>query len=82
MRKYHRQSQQGFKNLHKIDEFRLKKGLETKEADIDELIKFCKTHHFMHDIYLDYSKSFIREFGIKGYKLTPAVQDIIIQNLT
>ena len=80
MRKYHKKAERK-DDLRNVDFVRLKKNLTPNEADIDELVKFCELELFMGEIYLDYQKPFIREFGVKGYQLSAAVIKIIEERL-
>ena len=80
MRKYHKKVER-MDDFRNIDFIRLKNGLENNEADIDELVKFCELELFMGEIYLDYQKPFIREFGVKGYQLSATVIKIIEERL-
>lgn len=76
MRKYHKKAERRG-DLRNVDPIRLKKGLTKNEADIDELVKFSSIELFLHHRFLDEQKAFKREFGIIGYKLTPAVYEIL-----
>ena len=82
MRKYHKKVKRQFDDYHNVDVVRLKKGLELQEVDVDELVKFVKIEYFLHHRFLDEQKAFIREFGVKGYRITPAVYEILLDRLS
>ena len=76
MRKYHKKAERK-DDLRNVDFNRLKKGLSENEADIDVLVKFSSIELFLHHRFLDEQKAFKREYGIKGYRITPAVYEIL-----
>ena len=81
MRRYHRKTERK-DDIRNVDYIRLKKGITKNEADIDELIKYSSLELFLDEIYVDWQKPFVQEFGVKGFKITFHVYDLIIENLS